>query len=289
MTTAVPPPRGRAGIVLGWVTMSSAGADHHGSGGKARITDRDTTTKSRRSAVITISTRTSAVSPNARTPRVYLIETCERFRYSPVTLPPTPPEGLPLQLRRSMSVRSMRVAIVALCLVVMTPLVAAAPASAETGHFTGRTANGQWVVDVPQHFNGTLLLWSHGYTFTRVGASDAPSAATRDGLLEEGYALAGSSYAGGGAGWAVNQGVRAGVELISIAKAKVGTGRVERVYAWGNSLGGLITETLAQRHPGLVSGVAPLCGVLAGTNRNLDLALDVEVAVKALFYPNLRL
>jgi pimeloyl-ACP methyl ester carboxylesterase len=188
-----------------------------------------------------------------------------------------------------MSVRSMRVAIVALCLVVVTPLVSALPASADAGHFTGRTANGQWVVDVPEHFNGTLLLWSHGYTFTPVGAADAPSTATRDTLLQEGFALAGSSYAGGGAGWAVNQGVRAGVELISIAKGKVGSGRVDRVYAWGNSLGGLITETLAQRHPGLVSGVAPLCGVLAGTNRNLDLALDVEVAVKALFYPKLKL
>jgi pimeloyl-ACP methyl ester carboxylesterase len=188
-----------------------------------------------------------------------------------------------------MSQRSLRVAVVALCLAVVAPLVSAFPATAATGHFTGTTANGRWVVDVPQHFNGTLLLWSHGYTFTPVGAADAPSAATRQALLSEGFALAGSSYANGGAGWAVNQGVRAGVELISIAKGKAGNGRVDRVYAWGNSLGGLITETLAQRHPSLVSGVAPLCGVLAGTNRNLDLALDVAVAVKALFYPKLKL
>jgi pimeloyl-ACP methyl ester carboxylesterase len=188
-----------------------------------------------------------------------------------------------------MSVRRLRVAVVALCLAVIAPLMSAVPAAAGAGHFTGRTANGRWVVDVPQHFNGTLLLWSHGYTFIPVGAADAPSAATREALLGEGFALAGSSYAGGGAGWAVNQGVRAGVELISIAKAKAGNGRVDRVYAWGNSLGGLITETLAERHPSLVNGVAPLCGVLAGTNRNLDLALDVAVAVKALFYPKLKL
>jgi pimeloyl-ACP methyl ester carboxylesterase len=188
-----------------------------------------------------------------------------------------------------MSQRSLRVAVVALCLAVVTPLLSALPASADAGHFAGRTANGRWVVDVPQHFNGTLLLWSHGYTFTPVGATNAPNAGTRQALLSEGFALAGSSYAGGGAGWAVNQGVRAGVELISIAKAKVGGGRVNRVYAWGNSLGGLITQTLAERHPGLVDGVAPLCGVLAGTNRNLDLALDVAVAVKALFYPKLKL
>jgi pimeloyl-ACP methyl ester carboxylesterase len=188
-----------------------------------------------------------------------------------------------------MSQRSLRVAVVALCLVLVSPVVSALPAAADAGHFAGRTANGQWVVDVPQNFNGTLLLWSHGYTFTPVGATDGPSAPTRDALLGEGFALAGSSYAGGGAGWAVNQGVRAGVELVSIAKARVGAGRVHRVYAWGNSLGGLITQTLAERNPGLVDGVAPLCGVLAGTNRNLDLALDVAVAVKTLFYPLLKL
>jgi pimeloyl-ACP methyl ester carboxylesterase len=185
--------------------------------------------------------------------------------------------------------RSLRVAIVALSLTLVSPLVSVLPAAAASGHFTGRTANGRWVVDVPKHFNGTLLLWSHGYTFTPVGASDAPSAATREELLKEGFALAGSSYKRGGTGWAVKQGVRAGVELISIAKGKVGAKRVDRVYAWGNSLGGLITETLAQRHPELVNGVAPLCGVLAGTNRNLDLALDVAVAVKVLFYPRLKL
>jgi pimeloyl-ACP methyl ester carboxylesterase len=64
---------------------------------------------------------------------------------------------------------------------------------------------------------------------------------------------------------------------------------VTSVFAWGNSLGGLVTQTLAERRPDLVDGVAPLCGVLAGTNKNLDLALDVAVAVKRFFYPKLRL
>jgi hypothetical protein len=38
-----------------------------------------------------------------------------------------------------------------------------------------------------------------------------------------------------------------------------------------------------------VSGVAPLCGVLGGTNLNLDLALDVAYAVKTLIDPELKL
>jgi pimeloyl-ACP methyl ester carboxylesterase len=162
-------------------------------------------------------------------------------------------------------------------------------AAAEAIHQTGRTANGQWVLDVPADFNGTLLVWSHGYTFTPVPGTNAPTPAARDALLGSGYGLVGSSYARGGVGWAVDDGVRAGVEAVGIAQKRIGAGRVTKVYAWGNSLGGLITQTIAERNPGLVDGVAPLCGVLAGTNRNLDLALDVAVGVKRFFYPKLRL
>lgn len=193
--------------------------------------------------------------------------------------------------------RRLRHAVLLLCLavvaslVVSTPVTAAdrQPSSAAARHFTGHTRNGAWVIDVPASFNGTLLLWSHGYTFTPVPATNAPTEATRDALLAEGFALAGSSYAAGGAGWAVNQGVAAGRELAGIARQRIGAGSVRRVYAWGNSLGGLITETLAERDPGLVDGVAPLCGVLGGTNKNLDLALDVAVGVKLFFYPQLQL
>lgn len=177
-------------------------------------------------------------------------------------------------------------ALIALPLALLSTPPAAA---AEAVHATGSTANGDWVLDAPADFNGTLLVWSHGYTFTPVGASNAPTSAARDALLGQGYALIGSSYAGGGAGWAVPQGVRAGVEAVGIAKERLGASRVARVYAWGNSLGGLITQTLAESEPGLVDGVAPLCGVLAGTNKNLDLALDVAAAVKVFFYPRLTL
>lgn len=162
-------------------------------------------------------------------------------------------------------------------------------AAADAIHASGTTANGQWVLDVPPDFNGTLLVWSHGYTFTPATGSNAPTAAVRDALLDDGFGLVGSTYAGGGVGWAVRDGVRAGVEAVGIAEARIGASRVERVYAWGNSLGGLITQTLAEARPELVDGVAPLCGVLAGTNRNLDLALDVAVGVKRFFYPRLKL
>lgn len=182
-----------------------------------------------------------------------------------------------------------RTVAAAVAIAALLPLAGAPPAgAADAVHATGTTANGAWVLDAPANFNGTLLLWSHGYTFAPVPGSNAPSAAVRDALLAQGYALVGSSYARGGAGWAVREGVRAGAEAVDIARRRLG-GRVQRVYAWGNSLGGLVTETLAESRPELVDGVAPLCGVLAGTNKNLDLALDVAAAVKVFFYPRLKL
>ena len=181
-------------------------------------------------------------------------------------------------------------AALAAAMPVVLPLATAAPASAAAGHYAGSTRNGAYVLDVPANFNGTVVLWSHGYSFTPVTvAADAPTPAVRETLLAQGYALAGSTYARGGAGWAGDEGVAAGVELICLARAKAGPAKVKRVYVWGASLGGLITQTLAERHPGLVDGVAPLCGVLGGTDLNLDLALDAAVAVKTFFAPTLKL
>jgi pimeloyl-ACP methyl ester carboxylesterase len=168
-------------------------------------------------------------------------------------------------------------------------VLTATPANATaSGTFTGTLNGARYAVRVPASWNGRLLLYSHGYRQAVGGATaaqDAPNAAVATALLSQGYALAGSSYARNG--WAVNDGVKADTDLLAWFKSHVGT--PARVYAWGESLGGLVTQTLAERYPSLVDGVAPLCGVLAGTNKNLDLALDFEVAVKSLLYPAMKL
>jgi pimeloyl-ACP methyl ester carboxylesterase len=104
-------------------------------------------------------------------------------------------------------------------------------------------------------------------------------------LLAQGYALAGSAYRSNG--WAVAEGVAAGEQLHEWFVDTIG--RPDRVYLWGDSLGGLITQTLAEKHPEWVTGAAALCGVLGGLNLNLDLALDAAYALKTLLYPALQL
>ena len=106
-----------------------------------------------------------------------------------------------------------------------------------------------------------------------------------DALLAQGYALAGSAYATNG--WAVEDGVKADEDLYAYFTKEVGT--PNRTYVWGDSLGGLITQMVAQKHPEWVSGAAPLCGVLGGPVANVNLSLDVAYALKTFMNPDLKL
>lgn len=167
---------------------------------------------------------------------------------------------------------------------------------------TGELDGAAYEIKLPAEWNGTLLLYSHGYRFAQPAPPDFQTPSTdaqvtstdTDGtgndlltkqLLSDGYALAGSAFKTNG--WAVADGVAAGAALHDKFVQLVG--KPKRTYVWGDSLGGLISEVIAQQNPKWVDGVAPMCGALAGPNLNLDLALDVAYATKALIDPELKL
>ncbi len=152
---------------------------------------------------------------------------------------------------------------------------------------------------MPESWNGTLLIYSHGYrpaepfppnfnpvvtTATPVPGWDSGDKGLGEALLERGYALAGSSYSSNG--WAVEDGVRAGQEIYAFFTEQIGTPK--RVFVWGDSLGGLITQTLAESAD-WVDGAAPLCGVMAGLEPNIGLALDTAYGVQQLLYPEMEI
>jgi len=167
---------------------------------------------------------------------------------------------------------------------------------------TGEIDGAKYAIKLPERWNGTLLLYSHGYRFAapappnfdpvdtaaQVSSTDTDGSAgdpLSTSLLAAGYALAGSSYKSNG--WAVADGVKAGADLRDKFVKLVGTPK--RTYVWGDSLGGLVTQLIAETHPDWVDGAAPMCGVLAGPNYNFDAALDVAFAVKTLIDPQLKL
>lgn len=163
---------------------------------------------------------------------------------------------------------------------------------------TGTIEGADYEIVMPQTWNGTLLIYSHGYrpaepfppTFDAVvrTASPAPGWDTGDrsvgeALLERGYALAGSAYASNG--WAVEDGVAAAGQLHEFFSANIA--EPKRTLVWGDSLGGLITAVLAEQETDWIDGAAPLCGVVAGLVANIDLAFDVAYAIQQLLYPEM--
>jgi hypothetical protein len=102
--------------------------------------------------------------------------------------------------------------------------------------YTGTFADGAtYLIEVPSSWNGTLLLYCHGYT----GGPDNPATDATDPyseayLLASGYALGGSSYAS--TGWAVQQALPDQIEVIDTFQQLVGNPSI--TVAWGSSMGG---------------------------------------------------
>jgi pimeloyl-ACP methyl ester carboxylesterase len=152
--------------------------------------------------------------------------------------------------------------------------------------FMGDIGGARFQVQVPYPWNGTLVLYSHGYQ--QQGSppagvpADAPDPSSRWWLLDHGYALAGSAYSQ--QGWAVEQAFHDQLALLD-RFSRLGFGKPARVVAWGNSMGGLITTGLVQLHPDRFAGAIPMCGVVAGASGMWNQLLDAEFVFKTLVAP----
>lgn len=140
-----------------------------------------------------------------------------------------------------------------------------------------------FLIEVPANWNGTLLLYSHGYVVpaTPNPARDVGDPLTRFYLLLHGFALAGSSYAT--TGWAIHEALPDQIAVLDLFNSLVG--HPTRTIAWGHSLGGIITAGLIQRFPHRFTAALPMCGVLAGGVANWNQALDAAFAFKTLLAP----
>jgi hypothetical protein len=181
-----------------------------------------------------------------------------------------------------------------LAAVLLAPALAAgaAPAPAAAGH--GRTgpahvegtlpSGAAYVLDVPARWNGTLLLYSHGYVPRGAPnpARNAPADTTRDALLAGGYALVGSSYAT--TGWSLEEAVPDQLATLEVFAGRFG--RARRTFAWGTSLGGMITTALAERHGQRFAGALAMCGLQQGGVANWNNTLDPLFALRTLLAPD---
>jgi hypothetical protein len=183
--------------------------------------------------------------------------------------------------------RRLRIALALLLTLVGTGAIVAGSASASPAprHDTGTLSDGAtWIADVPANWNGNLLLYSHGYG--PLNAADAPNSTTQQALLGMGYAMAGSSYDPSGSWWALGSAVRDQFETLATVKRAVLPAAPRKVYAFGTSMGGLISALEDQNSGGRLDGALTTCGIVAGANNLNQYQLDGEYALSELLAPS---
>lgn len=161
---------------------------------------------------------------------------------------------------------------------------AAASAAAPGSQVTGTLANGTtWVAEFPAAWNGTLLLYSHG--FGPLVAQDAPDPGTQAALLAAGFALAGSSYDPSGSQWALDTAVSDQFQTLRAVESTVLPHPPRQVIAVGTSMGGLVSALEAQQGRGKIDGALTTCGIVAGGVNLNDFQLDGQYAIAQLLLP----
>src|SRR6202162_2794169 len=155
-------------------------------------------------------------------------------------------------MHRSPTTRRGRLAVVcALALGAGTLAFGAGPSVLASGNartLTGTLHDGAtYLIQVPAGWNGTLVLYSHGYVTpgSPNPATDVGDLLTGQWLLTNGYALAGSSYAT--TGWALQQAIPDQLATLNTFDRRIGM--PARTIAWGHSLGGMITAALVPVAP----------------------------------------
>jgi hypothetical protein len=162
-----------------------------------------------------------------------------------------------------------------------SPAVAAQPAE-----YGGSLPNGTtWEAVVPDEWNGTLLLYSHGYRPSFLPgnpAAVAPDDATEELLLSQGYALVGSSYAT--SGWSLPTAPQDQLDALDALLEEIEP--PQHILAYGTSMGGLVTGRLAESTGTLLEGAMPTCGLMHGGVDLNNYQLDGAHAIDELLAPD---
>jgi len=116
-------------------------------------------------------------------------------------------------------------------------------------------------IEVPDHWNGELVLWAHGYRGpgTEVNTENPPNG-LRKTLVEEGYAWAASSYSENG--YTPGIGADDTLALKRLFEQKVG--KPKRTYIAGSSMGGNVVALSLEYFPTEYDGALAMCGALGG-------------------------
>src|SRR5260370_7580639 len=113
-------------------------------------------------------------------------------------------------------------------------------------------------IDVPEQWNGGLVMYCHGYSPAPWSFGKAGPNPMMDIFMKSGYAVAQSGYAAGG--WAIQEAVQDTEALRRYFSHKYGAPK--ETYVTGHSMGGFLTMALMETFPNVYDGGLALSGPL---------------------------
>lgn len=158
-------------------------------------------------------------------------------------------------------------------LFLMTSVLCCAAPSIGPKTELGELNGAQFRIDIPEHWNGGLVIYCHGYNPKPVTYKDEKLPPLFAVFTDQGYALAQSGYAAGG--WAIQEAVNDTEALRRYFVSKYG--KPTETYVTGHSMGGFLTMMLMERFPTTYDAGLALCGPLAPTAYFLRTAFDARV------------
>ena len=152
---------------------------------------------------------------------------------------------------------------------------------------SGSNNGAPYRIRVPANWNGTLLVFAHGYRdkADHPGEVDnrnpdiAPSPALEAPLLAQGFALAGSAYRDNG--WAIEEGIQDTKDLAVLFRETIA--KPDRTILWAVSLGTIISFKSMEQFGGIYDGALCTCGVGAGATRIWDNGIPGYLAYDVIF------
>ena len=152
------------------------------------------------------------------------------------------------------------------------PFDAAPGASA----YWGVHARAGYRIEVPDNWNGDLVIWAHGFRGTGLELT-VDNHPLRPLLIALGYAWAASSYDRND--YDITSGVQSSHALIGRFHGIAG--KPDKIYMTGASMGGHVTAVSIEQYPKTFDAALPVCGVL-GDYALFDYFLDFNAAAQQL-------
>ncbi len=150
--------------------------------------------------------------------------------------------------------------------ILLALLLCSLPAWGEVKIETGEINGARFRIDMPEKWNGGLVMYCHGYSAVPGKFDDPKPNPALDSLLDvflkQGYAVAQSGYAAGG--WAIQEAVEDTEALRRYFSRKYGAPKEN--FVTGHSMGGFLTMTLLEMFPNSYDGGLALCGPLASAS-----------------------